>query len=150
MFLPLSLVGGLVWCLPVFRRNVFFPLSVMNSKVAGYTEAILKKPDTEPTILKLKWNPSRLMVIVVHTKTWHNLIKWSPMVTICLAWVISSPSPSESVIGNLYTLWPFSLSHSYRYTTCDHCNIVSFNPEAGGCTSEALILTCQAAAQCHN
>ena len=70
------------------------------------------------------------------------------MVTIFLAWVLSYPSPSESVVGNLYTLCPFSLS--YLYTTCDHCNIASFNPEAGGCTSEALIQTCQAAAQCHN
>jgi len=32
------------------------------------------------------------------------------MVTICLVWDISSPSPSESVVGNLCTLWPFSLS----------------------------------------
>jgi hypothetical protein len=44
----------------------------MNSKVAGYTEVILKKPLTEPTIVKGKWNPSRLMVIVVQAKTWHN------------------------------------------------------------------------------
>jgi len=49
-----------------------FPLSVLNSKVAGYTEVILKKPVTEPTIVKGKWNPSRLTVIVVQTKTWRN------------------------------------------------------------------------------
>jgi hypothetical protein len=52
--------------------GVFFPLSVMNSKVAGYTEVILKKPVTEPTIVKGKWNPNKLMVIVIQTKTWHN------------------------------------------------------------------------------
>jgi hypothetical protein len=52
--------------------GVFFPLSVVNSKVAGLTEVILKKPVTEPTIVKGKWNTSRLMVLVVHSKTWHN------------------------------------------------------------------------------
>ena len=47
-------------------------MSVMISKVAGYTEVILKKPVTASTIVRGKWNPRRLLVIVVQTKTWHN------------------------------------------------------------------------------
>jgi len=59
--------------------------------------------------VKGKWNASRLMVVLVQTKTWHNLIKWSYHLP-GLGHI--HPSPSESVVGNLYTLCPLSLSRT--------------------------------------